>query len=223
MYRVLIIEDDMTIAGAIKKHIEGWGYDSRVTGNFQEVLSEFSEFDPHLVLIDVMLPFYNGFYWCGEIRKVSKVPIIFISSASDNMNIVMAVNMGGDDFITKPFDLNVLMAKMQAILRRTYDFSGNISELSHRGAVLNKDDATLAYKDKKLELTKNDYKILYILMENKGRIISRDTLMNRLWETDYYVDENTLSVNITRLRKKLDSLGLIDFIITKKGMGYIIE
>ncbi|WP_426350251.1 response regulator transcription factor [Alloiococcus sp. CFN-8] len=223
MYRVLIIEDDRVIAEAIKKHIEGWGYEARATENFQEVLSEFSSFEPHLVLVDVMLPFYNGFYWCGEIRKVSKVPIIFISSASDNMNIVMAVNMGGDDFITKPFDLNVLMAKMQAILRRTYDFGGNGAELRHRGAVLNKDDATLTYKDQRLELTKNDYKILYILMENKGRIISRDTLMNRLWETDYYVDENTLSVNVTRLRKKLDSLGLIDFITTKKGMGYIIE
>ncbi|MGM9974563.1 MAG: response regulator transcription factor [Clostridiaceae bacterium] len=223
MYRVLIIEDDRVIAEAIKKHIEGWGYEARALENFQEVLSEFSSFEPHLVLIDVMLPFFNGFYWCGEIRKLSKVPIIFISSASDNMNIVMAVNMGGDDFITKPFDLNVLMAKMQAILRRTYEFGGNAAELSHRGAVLNKDDATLTYKDQRLELTKNDYKILYILMENKGRIISRDTLMNRLWETDYYVDENTLSVNVTRLRKKLDSLGLIDFIITKKGMGYIIE
>ena len=219
----MIIEDDRVIAEAIKKHIEGWGYEARATENFQDVLSEFSLFEPHLVLVDVMLPFYNGFYWCGEIRKISKVPIIFISSASDNMNIVMAMNMGGDDFITKPFDLNVLMAKMQAILRRTYDFGGNAAELSHRGAVLNKDDATLTYKDKRLELTKNDYKILYILMENKGRIISRDTLMNRLWETDYYVDENTLSVNVTRLRKKLDSLGLIDFITTKKGMGYIIE
>ena len=219
----MIIEDDRVIAEAIKKHIEGWGYEARALENFQEVLSEFSSFEPHLVLIDVMLPFFNGFYWCGEIRKVSKVPIIFISSASDNMNIVMAVNMGGDDFIAKPFDLNVLMAKMQAILRRTYDFGGNAAELSHRGAILNKDDATLTYKDQRLELTKNDYKILYILMENKGRIISRDTLMNRLWETDYYVDENTLSVNVTRLRKKLDSLGLIDFITTKKGMGYIIE
>ena len=223
MYRVMIIEDDRVIAEAIKKHIEGWGYEARATENFQDVLSEFSLFQPHLVLVDVMLPFYNGFYWCGEIRKISKVPIIFISSASDNMNIVMAVNMGGDDFITKPFDLNVLMAKMQAMLRRTYDFGGNAAEISHRGAVLNKDDATLTYKDQRLELTKNDYKILYILMENKGRIISRDTLMNRLWETDYYVDENTLSVNVTRLRKKLDSLGLIDFITTKKGMGYIIE
>ena len=190
--------------------------------NFRNVLEEFSEFDPQLVLLDISLPFYNGYYWCTEIRKFSKVPIIFISSASDNMNIVMAMNMGGDDFIAKPFDLNVLTAKIQAILRRTYDFGGQMTILQHRGAMLNTSDASLTYNGDRIELTKNDYRILRTLMENKGKVVSRDTLMERLWETDSFVDENALTVNIARLRKKLEQVGLSDFILTKKGMGYLI-
>ena len=167
--------------------------------------------------------FYNGYYWCTEIRKVSKVPILFISSASDNMNIVMAMNMGGDDFIAKPFDLNVLMAKIQATLRRTYDFGGQVSILQHRGAILNISDATLTYEGQRIELTKNDYRLLRTLMENKGKVVSRDMLMQKLWEMDSFVDENALTVNIARLRKKLENAGLTDFIGTKKGLGYIIE
>ena len=190
--------------------------------NFRNVLEEFSEFDPQLVLLDISLPFYNGYYWCTEIRKFSKIPIIFISSASDNMNIVMAMNMGGDDFIAKPFDLNVLTAKIQAILRRTYDFGGQMTILQHRGAMLNTSDASLTYNGDRIELTKNDYRILRTLMENKGKVVSRDTLMERLWETDSFVDENALTVNIARLRKKLEQVGLSDFILTKKGMGYLI-
>lgn len=177
---------------------------------------------PQLVLLDISLPFYNGYYWCAEIRKFSKIPIIFISSASDNMNIVMAMNMGGDDFIAKPFDLNVLTAKIQAILRRTYDFGGQMTILQHRGAMLNTSDASLTYNGERIELTKNDYRILRTLMENKGKVVSRDTLMERLWETDSFVDENALTVNIARLRKKLEQVGLMEFIVTKKGMGYLI-
>lgn len=207
---------------AMKKQIELWGYQVKCAENFQNIISEFTEFDPQLVLLDIMLPFYNGYHWCSEIRKISKVPIIFISSASDNMNIVMAMNMGGDDFIAKPFDLNVLTAKIQAILRRTYDFSGNISVLEHKGAILNLNDMTLTFNNNKLELTKNEFRILQMLMENKGKTVSRNSLMVRLWESDIYVEENTLSVNINRLRKKLDSIGLNDFIRTKSGSGYIV-
>ena len=190
--------------------------------NFKDVLSEFTAFDPQLVLLDLMLPYFNGYHWCSEIRKVSRVPIVFLSSASDNMNIVMAMNMGGDDFIAKPFDLNVLTAKLQAILRRTYDFGSTEQVLECRGAVLNTSDASLTYQGEKLELTKNEYRILQTLYENMGKVVSRDTLMQRLWETDCFVDENTLTVNVTRLRRKLDGIGLQNFIVTRKGMGYLL-
>ena len=223
MHKILIVEDDSVIARTIKNHIETWGCGAECVTDFQNVLSAFVSFDPQLVLLDISLPYYNGYHWCSEIRKVSKVPIIFISSASDNMNIVMAVNMGGDDFIAKPFDLNVLVAKVQAMLRRTYDFTGQTNLLEHKGAILNTSDSTLTYDGEKIELTKNDYRILQVLMENRGKAVSRDTLMTRLWETDSYVDENTLTVNITRLRKKLETTGLIDFITTKKGIGYMVE
>ncbi len=222
MYRILIVEDDMGIASAMKKQIEMWDLEAHCVENFRNVLEEFTEFNPQLILLDISLPFYNGYYWCTEIRRFSKVPIIFISSASDNMNIVMAMNMGGDDFIAKPFDLNVLTAKIQAILRRTYDFGGQMTILQHRGAILNTSDASLTYNGERMELTKNDYRILRTLMENKGKVVSRDTLMERLWETDSFVDENALTVNIARLRKKLEQIGLTDFIVTKKGMGYFI-
>ena len=223
MYRILIVEDDTIIAEKIANHLKIWNHDVRIVTDFQHVLKDFAEFDPHLVLLDITLPFYNGYYWCQEIRKISKNPILFISSASDNMNIVMAMNMGGDDFIAKPFDRNVLAAKIQAILRRTYDFAANTELIAHKGAVLNTADATLTYEGQRIDLTKNDYKILKMLLENKGKTVSRDALMTRLWETDCFVDENTLTVNITRLRKKLEQAGLTDFIVTRKGMGYLIS
>lgn len=223
MYKILIIEDDSIIAESIKKHIETWGCEAKCLTDFNSVMAEFAEYNPHLVLLDISLPFYNGYHWCSEIRKISKIPIIFISSASDNMNIVMAMSMGGDDFISKPFDLAVLTAKVQAILRRTYDFGAQTNLLEHKGAIFNLSDATLCFNDEKIELTKNDSKILQTLLENKGKIVSRDTLMAKLWETDSFIDENTLTVNITRLRRKLESLGLEEFIITKKGLGYLVE
>ncbi len=223
MYRIMIVEDDEAIAGAIAQQLNAWGMEAYVTEHFQNVLQEFAEVSPQLVLLDIALPFYNGYHWCTEIRKLSKVPIVFLSSASDNMNIVMAMNMGGDDFIAKPFDFNVLLAKMQALLRRTYDFSGESSVVSCGEVILNTADASLLYQGEKLELSKNEYRILLTLMEHKGQVVSRDTLMDRLWETDSYVDENTLTVNVTRLRRKLTTVGLRDFITTKKGMGYLIE
>ena len=221
--KVFIVEDDQVIAAAVAEHIAAWGYQVRRAGDFRNVLGEFADFDPQLVLLDIGLPFYNGYHWCSQIRRQSRVPIIFISSASDNMNIVMAMNMGADDFIAKPFDLNVLMAKVQALLRRTYDFGGSSRLIQHKGAVLNLDDGSLSLGDKKLELTKNEFRILQVLMENKGRTVSRDTLMQRLWETDSFVDENTLTVNVARLRRKLESCGLEGFILTKKGQGYMVE
>lgn len=220
MYKIYIVEDDEIIARTIKKHLEGWDYEVRCTENFSQIMKEFTGFEPHLVLMDVKLPFYNGYYWCSEIRKVSKVPVIFVSSAADNMNIVMAVNMGGDDFIAKPFDMDVLTVKIQAMIRRSYDFIGQSSVLEHKGAMLNLTEATLVYQKEKIELTRNELKILQVLMENKDKVVSRDVIMTKLWEDDSYVDENTLSVNINRLRRKLEAIGLEEFIVTKKGIGY---
>ena len=222
MYRILIIEDDRTIANVLAEHLRTWDYEVHCVTNFKNVMEDFREYEPQLVLLDIVLPLFNGFHWCQEIRKISKVPIIFLSSANDNMNIVMAMNMGGDDFIAKPFDLNVLTAKIQAVLRRTYDFGTQMTVLQHRGAILNTSDASLTYNGERIELTKNDYRILRTLMENKGKVVSRDALMERLWETDSFVDENALTVNIARLRKKLELAGLNDFIVTKKGMGYLV-
>ena len=223
MYRLLIIEDDKGIAEAIKTQAEMWDLQVRYVENFRNIMIEFAEFDPHIILLDISLPFFNGYHWCSEIRKVSKVPIIFISSASDNMNMVMAMNMGADDFIAKPFDQSVLMAKLQAMLRRTYDFSTSVPVLEHRGTLLNTGDNTLTYRGEKISLSKNEFRILLILMEHKGKVVSREKLMEQLWETDSFVDENTLSVNVNRLRKRLDAAGLEDFITTKFGVGYLIE
>lgn len=223
MYRIYIVEDDRDIAGVLKKHISSWGFQVACSENFQNILAEFVAFDPQLVLMDITLPFYNGYHWCSEIRKISRVPIVFLSSAADNMNMIMAMNMGADDFISKPFDLQVLTAKLQAILRRTYDFGGQMSVLEHRGAVLNLSDGSLSWQGQKVELTKNEQKILQCLLENRGTVVSRQSLMERLWATDSFVDENTLTVNVNRLRKRLEQAGLTDFIATRKGMGYLIE
>lgn len=223
MYKLFIVEDKQGISEEIKRQAENWGLEVRCAADFRNIMAEFAEFDPQLVLMDIALPFFDGYHWCSEIRKVSKVPIIFISSASDNMNIVMAMNMGADDFIVKPFDGSVLIAKVQAMLRRTYDFGGAMPVLEHKGALLNTGDGCLTYGEEKLELTKNEYRILLCLMENKGTIVSREKLMEALWATDSFVDENTLSVNVGRLRKKLETAGLKDFIATKFGAGYIIE
>ncbi len=223
MYKILLVEDDEIISKSIMQHLENWDFELITARDFKNITNEFTECNAHIVLLDLILPFYDGFYWCKEIRKISNVPIVFLSSASDNMNIVMAVNMGGDDFISKPFNVSVLLAKIQAILRRTYDMPNGISILEHKGIILNLNDFTLSYRDKSIELTKNEFRILETLLVNKGKIVSRDTLMMKLWQDDNYVEENTLTVNVTRLRKKLEDLGIDDFIKTKVGCGYIIE
>ena len=223
MYRILIVEDDPGIAKAVAAALQKWELDARCVTDFRNVMAEFAQYDPHLVLLDISLPFFNGYHWFSEIRRVSKIPVIFISSASDNMNIVMAMNMGADDFIAKPFDQSVLTAKIQALLRRTYDFAAAVPILEHRGALLNTGDNTLTYEGRQIELSKNEYRILYTLLENKGKVVSREKLMERLWETDSFVDENTLTVNVNRLRKKLDAAGLPGFITTRFGVGYLVE
>lgn len=223
MYRLLIVEDDRGIAEGVREQAEAWDITARIVTDFHNVMAEFSRFDPHIVLLDISLPFFNGYHWCGEIRRVSNVPVIFISSAADNMNMIMAMNVGADDFIAKPFDGSVLIAKIQALLRRTYDFAPSVPVLEHKGAMLNTGDGSFLYKNEKIPLSKNEYRILLTLMKNKGKTVSRERLMEQLWETDSFVDENTLSVNVNRLRKRLEAAGLEGFITTKFGVGYIIE
>jgi len=199
-----------------------WGYEVVGVTDFKEVLSMFTQFSPHLVLMDISLPFYNGYHWCTQIRNISKVPLIFLSSMSDNMNIVMAINMGGDDFISKPYDLNVVTAKVQAMLRRTYSFGEQTNIIEHNGGILNLNENTFIYNNDKVELTKNEFKILQHLMENVGKVVPRDSIIEKLWENESFIDDNTLTVNITRLRKRLEEVGITDYISTKKGIGYII-
>ena len=223
MYQIFLVEDDPGIAEAIAARAAQW--DLRVTAaqDFRNILPEFLALRPHLVLLDIGLPYFNGYHWCAELRRISKVPILFLSSASDNLNMVMAMNLGADDFIAKPFDGDVLIAKMQALLRRAYDFGESVPVLEHRGALLNTGDGTLTFGAQSLPLSRNEFRILLCLMENKGKTVSRERLMERLWQTDQFVDENTLTVNVNRLRKKLDALGLPDFIVTRFGVGYLVE
>ena len=223
MYRILIIEDDDIIAKNIATHFKHWNYETMQIIDFKNIMEEFLKFDPQLILLDIGLPFYNGFYWCQEIRKISKVPILFLSSMNDNMNIVMAMNMGGDEFIEKPFDLNVLTAKVQALLRRSYSFQGNGNVLEYEGMILNLNDASFSYKEKTVSLTKNEFRILQMLMENAGKIIARDDIIARLWESDEFIDDNTLTVNVARLRKKIENAGMDNWIRTKKGIGYYLK
>ncbi len=223
MYRIFIVEDDPIIAKTLGEYLQRWNFQVALAEDFSQVLAEFGRFDPHLVLLDISLPFFNGYYWCGEIRKISKVPILFLSSASDKLNQVMAMNLGGDDFVAKPFDLEMLLAKIQALLRRSYDFSGQTGWLSWQGLLFSPGEGIITQGEHREELTKNENRILQVLLENRGQTVSRQTLINRLWESDAFVDENTLTVNVARLRKKLESLGAKGMIKTKKGEGYLVE
>ena len=223
MYKIYIVEDDKGIAEGIKGCLSAWEMDVSIASDFRNVLGEIGELEPHLIIMDITLPYMGGYYWCQEIRKTSNVPIIFISSATDNMNIVMAMNMGADDYIPKPFDQSVLIAKVQALLRRTYSFSQGSNTFQAKGAVLNTNDNTLSYNGSRIELARNEYRILLTLMQNKNKVVSREKLMEALWESDCYVDENTLTVNVGRLRKTLEGIGLKDLIKTRFGVGYILE
>ena len=212
-YKILIVEDDEAIAQTEKEHLEKWNFLVRCASDFKGIVSEVADFTPDLILLDVKLPYYNGFYWCSEIRKFSKVPIIFVSSADDDMNIVMAMDMGGDDFISKPFALSVLTAKINALLRRSYSFTGQMNLLEHKGLRLNLADAEIFYGEKSAQLSRNEFKILQLLMEHAGKMVSRDTIMMQLWESDSFIDDNTLTVNVARIRKKLNDIGAIDYIL----------
>ena len=223
MYRIFIVEDDEGIARGVTQLVNAWEMEAVTVRDFRNVSGEFVACNPQLVLMDIGLPFMNGYHWCSEIRRVSRVPIIFLSSASDNMNIIMAMNMGADDFIPKPFDGSVLIAKIQALLRRAYSFGESSPVLEHRGAMLNTGDNSLVYQGKQISLSKNEYRILLELMRSRGKVVSRERLMEALWQTDDFVDENALTVNVGRLRKKLEAAGLSDFIVTKFGVGYLID
>lgn len=203
MYRLLIVEDDPVIAGEVAQSLRGWGYAVHLVEDFEQVLRDFADFDPQLVLLDLKLPGFNGFHWCREIRRVSTVPILFLTSAGDNINAVTAMNLGADDLVAKPFDLSVLAAKVEALLRRTYGFAATAALTEHQGLLHNAAAATVQQGEHRVELTRNENRILQMLLENRGQIVTRDTLMVRLWETDSFVDENTLTVNVGRLRKNL--------------------
>ena len=220
MHKILLVEDDEVIRQQVKKMLEQWGYEVVLVEDFMEVLSIFVKVEPHLVLMDIGLPLFNGYHWCQEIRKVSKVPIMFLSSRDQAMDIVMAINMGGDDFVTKPFDQNILLAKIQGLLRRSYEFGKDQSLLEYMGVILNLKAMDLVYQGEVVSLTKNEFQILQVLFERSGNIVSREDLMKELWNSDFFIDDNTLSVNVARLRKKLEAVGLKDFIETKKGVGY---
>ncbi len=222
-YKILIVEDDEIIAREEKQALEQWDYQVECVQDFKHVLQHVERFMPELILMDIHLPVYNGFYWCQQIRTVSKAPVVFVSSADDNMNIVMAMDMGGDDFITKPFDKTVMTAKIQAMLRRTYTYQGQMNVLRAGELLLNLSEGTVLYREQKTDLTKNELKILQILMENSGTTVSRDDIMMRLWEGNEFIDDNTLTVNVTRLRRKLKEMGVSDVIATKKGQGYMIQ
>ena len=220
MHKILLVEDDAVIRQQVKKMLEQWGFEVIAVEDFMQVLTIFVKEEPHLVLMDIGLPLFNGYHWCQEIRKISKVPIMFLSSRDQAMDIVMAINMGGDDFVTKPFDNNVLLAKVQGLLRRSYEFGTDQSLLEYHGVILNLKSMDMMYDGEVIALTKNEFQILRVLFEHSGSIVSRDDLMKELWNSDFFIDDNTLSVNVARLRKKLEEVGLKNFIETKKGIGY---
>ena len=221
--KVFIVEDERSIAQSICQILSQWNLQSKIIESFDKVCDEFLSYHPDIVLMDISLPYFDGYYWCNKIRQLSNVPIIFISSISDNINIVMAMNMGADDFIVKPFDNSILVAKILALLRRSYDYSVGLQKLEYEGLTINIDSNTVYYKDKIIELSKNEFRILLILIQNKGKVVSREKLMNQLWKTDIFIDENTITVNVNRLRKKLSNQGIGDLIKTKFGVGYIVE
>ncbi|HEL1767158.1 TPA: response regulator transcription factor [Streptococcus suis] len=220
MQKILLIEDDKTISQLVAKNLINWGYQVQEVKDFQTVLEQMEEFQPHLILLDIGLPFFNGYYWCQEIRKTSRVPIMFLSSHDQPMDIVMAINMGADDYVTKPFEMTVLLAKIQGLLRRTYDFVGEQSLLWFEEISLDLKTMQVSYGQVVEELTRNEFQILRVLFEHGKEVVSREELMRELWNSDIFVDDNTLSVNIARLRKKLAELNLPDVIATKKGVGY---
>lgn len=223
MAKIMVVEDEGVIRQLIMEELKKWQFEAFGTTDFNRVFDDFQEEDPQLILLDINLPVYDGYYWCQKIREVSKVPIIFISSRNTNMDMIMAMNMGADDFVTKPFEVDVLIAKINALLRRSYNYSEASSEtLTHNGLTLNVDNSTAEVAGEIIDLSKNEYRLLYILLRNHGKILSREKLLRALWDDERFVDDNTLTVNINRLRRKIQQAGLDNYIETKVGQGYII-
>ena len=220
--KVLLIEDDPSIFEQIKHRFSQWSIETVAPGDFQKVMDDFLKEQPHLVIIDIQLPAFDGFHWCREIRSLSKVPILFLSSRDHPMDMVMAMQMGADDFVQKPFHMDVLIAKVQALLRRTYDYKEQpVETVRWNGALLDYDRALVVYGGEQIELTKNELFILKVLVKASGQIVSRDELMRKLWDDERFVNDNTLTVNVNRLRQRLAEIGMEDVIVTKKGLGYM--
>lgn len=223
MYKIMIVEDDNTLCKNMVERLTKWEFNTVIIKDFANIAVEFIQNKPSLVIMDVNLPYFDGFYWCNKIREISKIPIIFVSSRDTNMDIIMAVNTGADDYITKPFSMDILIAKINALLRRTYSYGDEDSDLLEcNGVILNLTDNTLFYNEQKIELTRNEFKVMLLLMKNREKTISRQRLMRVLWEDDNFINDNTLTVNINRLRIRLKDIGLKDYIVTKKGYGYVI-
>lgn len=223
MFKIFVVDDSKIISEKLKQWLEKWGFEAILVDDFEKVIDIFKKENPDLVVMDIALPYYDGYFWTRKIRDLSNVPIIFLSSKEDTMNKIMAMEMGADDFVSKPFEMDLLLAKIKALLRRTYDYKDNLDRLEHRGLVLDLKSMTVVFSNKSIDLSKNEFKILETLMVNKGNVVSRDKLMTSLWSTDIYIDDNTLTVNISRLRKSLAVLGVDNFIKTKQGLGYYVE
>ena len=220
-WKIFLVEDDKVIAEEIKRHLEFWNYEIKIAEDFQNIFDEFKNFHPDLVLMDVTLPFYNGYHWCKIIRKNSKVPILFISAADENLNLIMAMDLGADDYLTKPFELDLLQIKIRALLRRAYEYI-ETRNILYKDISLDCDKMIISRENKEIELTKNEFKILEILLEKPGKVVNRDEIINKIWQSDSYIDDNTLTVNVMRLRKKLEDINIFDLIKTKKGVGYYV-
>lgn len=218
--KIFIVEDDFVIAESLANELKNWNYEVSIAKQFSNILDDFITYQPDIVLLDINLPTLNGFHWCQEIRKISNVPIIFISSRTDNMGQIMAIQMGGDDFIEKPFNLSLTVAKVQALLRRTYDLAVSNDELTVKGCKLIIDEAKIIYNEEAIQLSLTELQIIKLLFQNEGKFVKRNALIEKCWESENYIDDNTLAVNMTRLRKKLNQIGLKDFIETKKNVGY---
>lgn len=221
-WKIFLVEDDKVIAEEIKRHLNFWNYEIKIAEDFQNVFDDFKNFHPDLVLMDVSLPFYNGYHWCKIIRKNSKVPILFISAADENLNLIMAMDLGADDYLTKPFELELLQIKIRALLRRAYEYV-ETRNIFYNDIRLDCDNMIISRENKEIELTKNEFKILEILLEKPGKVVNRDEIIDKIWQTDSYIDDNTLTVNVMRLRKKLEDINIFELIKTKKGVGYYVS
>ena len=222
MEKIIIIEDDEIIREELKNFLIRYGYEVVAPTSFEKVVEFILSENANLVLLDINLPVFDGYYICREVRKKSDVPIIIVTSRDSDMDELMSMNLGADDFVTKPYNTQILLARIAALLKRSGSSTKPKSILTYKDFQLNLSNATIKYNEKEIELTKNEVKILSYLMNHKGQIVSRELLMEYLWSTDYFVDDSTLTVNITRLRKKLEEIGIENVIETRRGLGYIM-